>query len=471
MSDVTRIVGAQTMWAKGYTGKGIDVALIDTGAAPVPGFQSRIVNGPDLSFDYQTGAPASVDAYGHGTHMAGIIAGRDDSATTSSVGCTTCYNSSGYSNYTKFVGVAPDARIVNVKVGAYDGSTDVSQVIAALDWVVQNRKSNGLNIRVVNLSYGTDSTQNPNVDPLVYAAEAAWRKGIFVVAAAGNDGTTISTLADPAESQLVYAAGAIDPKGTLERPDDRVPAFAQRGTLLRHVDAVAPGVSIKSLAVPGSYIATNYPATFDGRFIRGTGTSQAAAVTSGVAALLIQQHPAITPDGLKTLLNLSAFILYGDSELLRGHGEIDAATASILPLPLPGIQLSLATGTGSLEGSRGTAHVGIGSTALTGEKDIFGHAFASSKWAPGAANGTNWTGGSWNGNVWSGSTWTGTNWNNLKWSASAWTGQRWSAFVWSSMSWNGQRWSGTGWSGQRWSGGAWDGQRWSGQRWSGNTWQ
>lgn len=470
MSDVTRMVGAQSMWAKGYTGAGVDVAVIDTGVAPVAGFQTRLVNGPDLSFDYQVGAPAYVDSYGHGTHMAGIIAGRDDSATASSVGCTTCYNRSGYSDSTKFVGVAPESRIVNVKVGASDGATDVSQVIAALDWVVQYRNSNGLKIRVVNLSYGTDATQNPTIDPLVYAAEAAWKKGLFVVAAAGNDGTTIMNLADPAMSPLIYAAGASDPKGTLEREDDRVPSFAQRGTILRHVDAVAPGVSIKSLAVPGSFIATNYPATFDGRFIRGTGTSQGAAVTSGVAALLIQQYPSITPDGLKTLLNLTAYPLYGDSEILRGHGLIDASLASSVLLPLPGLQLSSATGTGLLEGSRGTAHIGIGTSALTGEKDIFGRAFSSALWASGAANATNWAAGKWNGNPWAGSTWTGTNWNSIKWSARTWTGQRWSSYKFSAMTWNGQRWSGTGWNGQRWSGGSWDGQRWSGQRWSGNDW-
>lgn len=472
MSDVTRITGAQTMWARGYTGKGVDVALIDTGVAPVAGLQAaRIVNGPDLSFDYQVGAPAYIDAYGHGTHMAGIIAGRDDTASASGAGCTACYNASGFSDPGKFVGVAPEARIVNVKVGAFDGATDVSQVIAAIDWVVQYRKSNGLNIRVLNLSYGTDSTQDRNRDPLVYAVEAAWRKGIFVVVASGNDGTTIADLATPAKSTLVYAAGASDPMGTLERGDDRVPGFAQRGTALRHVDAVAPGVSIKSLAVPGSTIATDYPATFDGRFIRGTGTSQGAAVTSGVAALLIQKYPSITPDGLKTLLNTTAYALYGDSELLRGHGLIDAALAGTVPLPLPGLQLSGATGTGSLDASRGTARIGVGTSVLTGERDIFGRTFTSTTWAAGATKATNWSSGKWNGNTWSGSSWSGTNWNAVRWSAAMWDGQRWSGQRWSSMNWDGQRWSGGGWNGQRWSGGTWDGQRWSGQRWSGDGWR
>src|SRR5438093_8645645 len=109
--------------------------------------------------------------------MAGIIAGHDDNVSASE-----------YTNHDNFMGVAPDARIVNVKVASASGATDVSQVIAAIDWVVQHRTDNGMNIRVLNLSFGTDGTQDYRVDPLAYAAEVAWRKGITVVVAAGNSG-------------------------------------------------------------------------------------------------------------------------------------------------------------------------------------------------------------------------------------------------------------------------------------------
>ncbi len=169
---VTRDTGAQTVWGKQdpnnstrkLTGHGVGVALIDTGVARVAGLDGagKVVNGPDLSLDSQAANLRYADGYGHGTHMAGLIAGRDSTAPR------------GNENDEKwFVGMAPDAKIVNVKVGAADGSVDVSQVIAGIDWVVANRASH--NIRVLNLSYGTDSTQSHQLDPLAHAVENAWR--------------------------------------------------------------------------------------------------------------------------------------------------------------------------------------------------------------------------------------------------------------------------------------------------------
>src|SRR5919199_2903866 len=113
--------------------------------------------------------------------MAGIIAGRDDAAPAKLTA------GSGSSD---FLGMAPDARVVSVKVADSAGASDVSQVIAGIDWVVQNRNRNGLNIRVLNLSFGTDSAQGYQLDPLAYAAEVAWRSGIVVVVSAGNTGVT-----------------------------------------------------------------------------------------------------------------------------------------------------------------------------------------------------------------------------------------------------------------------------------------
>ena len=143
------------------------MALIDTGVAPVPGLTSgNVVNGPDLSFDSQQPGMAHLDAFGHGTHMASIIAGRDAAGTPSS-----------YLDPARFTGIAPDATLVNVKVGASNGAVDVTQVIAAIDWVVEHRKDPGLNIRVINLSYGTDSVQSSTVDPLAFAVENAVEEG------------------------------------------------------------------------------------------------------------------------------------------------------------------------------------------------------------------------------------------------------------------------------------------------------
>ena len=137
--------------------------MIDTGVTRVTGLAGvgQVLDGPDLSFDSQNQALARSDSYGHGTFMAGLIAGRDPGTTT-------------LTDPTKFVGIAPDARIVNLKVGATDGACDVSQVIAAIDWVVAHAHDPGLNIRVLNLSYGSTAQQAYTLDPLAQAAEQAW---------------------------------------------------------------------------------------------------------------------------------------------------------------------------------------------------------------------------------------------------------------------------------------------------------
>jgi serine protease AprX len=141
--NIAEVVGAHASYSAGYTGKGIGVALIDTGVSPVPGLTSgNVVHGPDLSFDSQQADFAHLDAYGHGTHLASIIAGRDAVGTAKS-----------YTSAARFNGIAPDATLVNVKVGASDGAVDVSQVIAGIDWVVQHAGDN--HTRVINLSYGT----------------------------------------------------------------------------------------------------------------------------------------------------------------------------------------------------------------------------------------------------------------------------------------------------------------------------
>ena len=224
----------QTVDTASLTGKGVGVALIDSGVAPVKGLDQagKVINGPDLSFESQTANLRHLDTFGHGTHMAGIIAGSDPRRRAAT------------RRRRYFVGVAPDAHLVNLKVAAADGAVDVSQVIAAIDWVGHPPQRPGLNIRVLNLSFGTDSTQDPKLDPLSYAVEAAWRNGIVVVVAVGNDGAdrrpgSRARRANP----YVIAVGAADPNGTDARNDDTVAAFSNRGSATRHADLLAPGRS------------------------------------------------------------------------------------------------------------------------------------------------------------------------------------------------------------------------------------
>jgi serine protease AprX len=462
------ITGARSMWSKGFTGKGVDIALIDSGIAPVEGLKTpgKVVNGPDISFDSQAPNLAYLDGYGHGTHMAGIIAGRDSSAVAGSYATDT----------TSFLGIAPDARLVSVKVADQTGASDVSQVIAGIDWVVQHRHDNGLNIRLINLSFGTDSQQAYVEDPLAFAAEQAWRAGIMVVVSAGNDGQSSKGLADPAFDPNLLAVGAVDTNSSLLLADHTVAAFSDYGARNRNPDVVAPGVHIASLRVPGSYIDHKYGSAgvVADRFLRGSGTSQAAAVTTGAAALLLQEHPFATPDQLKKLLTSSAEPLNNAANTSQGNGEIKLNRENEFSLTTTSLLLSArfapSLGTGSLELARGTHHLTAAGVTLIGEKDIFGATWNSTRMAVQELFRTAWVGGTFNGNSWSGNSWSGNSWSGNSWSGNSWSGNSWSGNSWSGNSWSGNSWSGNSWSGNSWSGNSWSGNSWSGNSWSGNSW-
>jgi serine protease AprX len=448
MTEVNAAVNADTMWQRGYTGKGVGVALIDTGVVPVQGLDpTHVVTGPDLSLDSQSPSP-NLDGFGHGTHMAGIIAGDDGTR-------------SG------FRGVAPDATLLSVRVGASDGSADVSQVIAGIDWVVQHRNDPGLNIRVLNLSYGTNGTQDPRLDPLTHAVENAWRAGIVVVVSGGNSGSAQASVDNPARDPFVLAVGADDlhstPGSTL---DDTVPAFSTRGSSARRVDVVAPGQSVVSLRDPGSYVDTEYPgAVVNDRYFKGSGTSQATAVVSGAAALLLQQRPQLTPDDVKRLLMTTAQPLPGADPTARGTGLIDVAAAGLAPRPYATQSATRSTGLGTLEGARGSNHVGDDGVDLVGEQDIFGKSWVPSVWAAASSAGTAWSGGTWNGSDWAGTCWCDTSWSSATWSSRSWSSRSWSGSDWSSRSWSSRSWSSRSWSGD-----GWDSRCWSSRSWSGSTW-
>ena len=473
--NATKWYGAQDVWGKSVsggvklTGRGVDVAVIDTGVAPVPGLNGsgKVVNGPDLSFESQDASTRHLDGYGHGTHMAGIIAGRDKTV------------KAGNENDKKnFVGVAPDARIVNVKVATADGGADVSQVIAAIDWVVQHRKDSGMNIRVINLSYGTHSTQPYTVDPLAYAVENAWRKGIVVVAAAGNDGAG-TALTMPAANPYAIAVGAVDHLGTNNLKDDATTSFTNSGTADRRADLLAPGKSVVSLRTPGSYSDRGHPeglVTGDAaqRFFRGSGTSQATAVVSGAVALLLHQRPTLTPDQVKYLLKTTADRVSGTnpaqgSGVLDIKGAFEAATPSAVRAKQT---WPAATGTGTLEAARGGSHVvdPASGTRLSGEVDAMGNPWDARSWRSAAEAEKAWTGGTWNGRTWTGSDWSGSSWTARSWRSATWTAASWAGGDWQARSWRGDTWTSAGWASldtasRSWSQDAWNARSWRNYWW------
>jgi serine protease AprX len=442
------------MWDRGVTGAGVDIALVDTGVVPVEGLRTpgKIVNGADVSFESGANNLRHLDTYGHGTHMAGIMAGLDSGVSPG-----------GYDSHANFVGIAPGARVINVKVANAMGATDVSQVIAAIDWVVQHRNDNGMNIRVMNLSFGTDGVQDYTLDPLAFAAEVAWHKGIVVVVAAGNHGYGTKKLNNPAYDPYVIAVGAVESRGTVTSLDDRVPGWSSQGDGERNPDLVAPGKSIVSLRAPGSYV--DQMSTPEGivneRFIKGSGTSQAAAVVSGAAALLLDARPNLTPDEVKALLTSTARPIPASGQQAQGAGIIDPATAAVRLEPPSAVQtFPRAAGTGTIEGARGSAHVVIDGREIAGEIDVFGNSWS----------GNSWSGNSWSGNSWSGGAWSGNSWSGNSWSGGAWMGNSWSGNSWSGNSWSGNSWSGNSWSGNSWSGNSWSGNSWSGNSWSAGEW-
>ena len=475
--NIAEVVGAHDAYRQGLTGKGVGVALIDTGVAPVPGLTSgNVVNGPDLSFDSQQPGMAHLDAFGHGTHMASIIAGRDAAGTPSS-----------YLDPARFTGIAPDATLVNVKVGAHNGAVDVTQVIAGIDWVVEHAKDPGLNIKVISLAYGTDSVQSSSVDPLAFAVENAVRHGIVVIASGGNDGEAAKTLANPAYDPHVLAVGAMDSAGTVGTADDTVPSWSTRGTLVRHVDVVAPGVSVLGLRVPGGVADSEHPdARVGERFARASGTSQGAAVAAGQAALILQKYPSLRPDQVKQLMMTTANSISSTLPIFGGSGLVDVR--KVLANPLDSLLtnvgglldstlgLTWGSGTGSLEKARGTFHVGSGTSELRGEVDIFGQEWRGYTWARQASGGYAWDRGSWHGKRMSGDAWLNGAWPTVTWSSADWTGiswtsDAWTARTWQDGTWTARTWQDGAWTARTWQDGTWSARTWQGGSWSARTWQ
>ncbi len=418
--------GTAPLWGRS-DGEGVAVAVLDTGVAPVPDLADRLVSGPDLSGE---GDPRS-DGYGHGTVMAGLVAG-----------------SGAASGSTPRTGTAPGARVVSVKVAGANGAADVSTVLAAMHWVAAYREQYG--IRVLSLSWGVPSTQDPAVDPLDHAVERLWGLGITVVVAAGNAGPGPKTVTKPADDPLVLTVGAYDDKGDTNTANDAAVAWSSRGPTAQGVqkpDVVAPGRSLVATRSPGSVVESENPKALVGSsYIRGSGTSQATAVVAGAAAVLLGARPGLTPDQVKAALVRTASPLPAVDRTVQGAGRVQverAARADVRDIT-PAAPVS--TGLGSLDASRGSAgrvQVSCGGTVRTLDDE-------TTSWcAP-------WDGQSWTGQSWTGQSWTGQSWTGQSWTGQSWTGQSWTGQSWTGQSWTGQSWTGQSWTGQSWSSAAYE---------------
>jgi serine protease AprX len=305
-------------WSRGFTGTGIGIAVIDSGINSgrdltlSRGSGSRIV----YNQSFVPGQSTFADLYGHGTHVAGILAGNG-------------LNSRGATFKKTFIGVADNVHLINLRVLDEEGSGKDSTVIAAIQKAISLKSK--YNIRVINLSLGRPVYESSKLDPLCQAVESAWRAGIVVVVAAGNEGRNNSahtegygTITAPGNDPYVITVGAMKPMGTATRADDLVASYSSKGpTLYDHIvkpDIVAPGnMAVSVLASSSAYLIKTYPknvvalssystsAQGASSYFTLSGTSMAVPVVSGAVALLLQKNAALTPDQVKARLMKSAY--------------------------------------------------------------------------------------------------------------------------------------------------------------------
>jgi len=318
-------VNAQDLHAAGIRGRDIGVAIIDTGYWKLDSLDKDSAGTGRVAVQYDavrnavdaTWSSVSTDTNGHGTHITGLIASSRRNASN------------------RFYGVAPDARIISVKAFAEDGSSSYAAVIRGIDWVINNRTQ--FAIRVLNLSLGAPAHSRYWDDPLNKAVMRAWQSGIVVVVSAGNSGPLPQTVGVPGNVPYVITVGAMTDSYTSSKSDDSLASFSATGPTFEGFvkpDLVAPGGHVWSFMATYQKIAVDHP-TFmnNGDFFTMSGTSQSAAVVSGVAALVIYNNPNLTPDQVKCRIiasgkpavNVDGSLAY--SVLQQGSGLVDAKAA------------------------------------------------------------------------------------------------------------------------------------------------
>jgi serine protease AprX len=299
-STATTIRQMLGMPADGDEGRGVTVAVVDTGIAKVPDLAGQVSDRVDL-----TGTGAG-DGYGHGTFMAGLIA------------------ATGAASNGAYRGVAPRAKLIDVKVADAQGSTDLITVLRGLQWV-----SDHGDIDVLNLSLSSESPLPYQIDPLTQALESLWQHGITVVVPSGTDGPDTGSVTSPGNDPTLLTTGGLDVVDTSSRSDDVVGVWSGRGPTWQgdaKPDLVSAGGHVVSLRSPGSVVdVANPSARVDTSYFRGSGTSMAAAVASGVIADALAVQPRLQPDAIKNLLTSNT---YATATLSRsagaGAGGLDA---------------------------------------------------------------------------------------------------------------------------------------------------
>jgi serine protease AprX len=383
----------------------VNVALLDTGLTDTPALNrasGRITDGVDVS-RLATGGDARTsgkftDGYGHGTFLATLIAGGRE-------------RSGG-----PVVGIAPAARIVVVKVADDRGRTTLSQVLAGMDWVAAHARA----IQVVNLALSVERPTAPayGADPLTAAVEHVRADGVLAVVAAGNKPKEVG---DPGMDPQALTVGAADV--TTSHPT--VASFSGRGTVagVSKPDVVAPGVHMLGVMPTGSYIYKKHPeGRAAGGLFKGSGTSEATAVASGVAAAYFSHNLEAAPKQAKAAVRDAARTIHKSGS---GQGLVQMVGASGANAP---------------------------------QSDAGESKFNAKSWNDNAWQGGNWA--DWLASSWSASSWSASSWSASSWSASSWSASSWSASSWSASSWSASSWSASSWSASSWSASSWSAYGW-----------
>jgi subtilisin family serine protease len=400
--------GAANAWAgqagPADTGAGVTVAVLDSGVD----LSHLDLIGHVMAVNVNQFAGGPIDAYGHGTHVAGVIVGQDVAG--------------------QYVGIAPGANLVSVKISDDAGVTRESDVLRGLQWVSQHRTN--YNIRAVNLSLSASVPQSYATSPIDAAVENVWHQGVTVVASAGNLGAAEDAVwYAPGNDPLVITVGCLDDNQTVAAGDDSLCAISSRGATedgFAKPELIAPGRKIISTLAAGINgqpvaLAKTFPEriTADGRHIRLSGTSMSAPMVTGAVALLLARHPSLTPDQVKQLLVSTASDYPGQADKAGGLNIVAALQATVpaavtqRPLPIGGSAAPAAQITLLWDGTR---------------------------WAD-----TYWTSTSWDHSYWDTAHWDHTYWDSSHWDSSHWDSSHWDSSHWDSSHWDSSHWDSSHW--------------------------
>jgi serine protease AprX len=411
-------LNVRQLWDLGYLGEEVGVAVIDSGiftdrdftiTPKKPHTRIKVMK----SFNSES----SSDHFGHGTHVAGIIGGH------------------GGASDGKYSGIAPKVNLVNLKISNEQGLAYESDTVDAMQWVFDHKDE--YNIRVLNLSIQSTIPQSYHESALNAAAEILWFNGVVVVAAAGNwddDDEFKAIEAAPGNDPFIITVGATDENNTSSRTDDFITSFTPLGQTIEGYskpEIFAPGVDIVSVLSYGSDWFFEHPdrVVMDGEYFRLSGTSMAAPMVTGAAALLLQAEPNLTPDQVKYRLIQTAGIVgswpYLDVYAALTTRTSEAANQSIVPHMLLAKMALIAYW-----------------SSQNGEEEI--------DWEQVNWDAVNWNAVNWNAVNWNAVNWNAVNWNAVNWNAVNWNAVNWNAVNWNAVNWNAVNWNAVNWNAVTW---------------------